>query len=294
MSVGARLDTLSPPPPYLVVSKLSYHPRVLTRRTFLAALAGSVAAAGSGLYDGVAAPGATAAPAADPVAVAARFRGLTPTRWGMSLPGIASTFATSSQQIALTFDACGGACDEALLGTLERNEVPAVLFLCSKWIDANPGRAEQLAANPLFEIGNHGTRHVPLSVTGRSAYGKGGTQSADEVVTEVWTNHTRIAALTGTPPTWFRPGTAHYDDVAVAIVQELGERPLGFKVNADNGAKASAAQVRSAITRAATGSVVLAHMNHPESGTAAGVSDAITTLRATGWDFVSMSGQVVN
>ena len=246
------------------------------------------------MYDVIAAPDATAAPAPDPGDVAAHYRGLTPTLWGTSLPGIATTFAAPSQQMALTFDACGGACDEALISTLERNAVPAVLFLSSKWINANPGRAEQLAANPLFEIGNHGTRHVPLSVTGRSAYGTRGTQSADEVVTEVWTNHTRIAALTGTAPTWFRPGTAHYDDVAVAIVQELGERPLGYAVNADNGSKASAAQVRSAITRAAPGSVLLAHMNHPQSGTAPGVSDAITTLRAAGWDFVSLSGHVVN
>jgi peptidoglycan/xylan/chitin deacetylase (PgdA/CDA1 family) len=186
---------------------------------------------------------ASATAATDPTGVAARYRGLTPTQWGTSLPGIAAVFAASGRQIALTFDACDRACDEVLLATLERNAVPALLFLSSTWIDANPGRAEQLAANPLFEIGNHGTRHLPLSVTGRSAYGIGGTRSADKVVTEVWTNHTRLAALTGKPPTWFRPGTAYYDDVAVEIVDELGERPLGFTVGADNGAKASAAQV---------------------------------------------------
>jgi peptidoglycan/xylan/chitin deacetylase (PgdA/CDA1 family) len=242
---------------------------------------------------GFAVPSATAASDPDLAAVAAHYRGQTPTRWGTSLPGIAATFAASGRQIALTFDACVRRCDEALLATLERNSVPALLFLSSVWIDANPGRAEQLAANPLFEIGNHGTRHVPLSVTGRSAYGIGGSRSADEVVTEVWTNHTRIAALTGKPPTWFRPGTAYHDDVAVAIVAELGERPLGFTVDADDGAKASAARVRSAITGAAPGSVVLAHMNHPESGTAAGVSDAITAMLATGWQFVSLSSQFV-
>jgi peptidoglycan/xylan/chitin deacetylase (PgdA/CDA1 family) len=264
----------------------------ITRRTFLATFAGSVAVAGCGMCGGFAVPSATAA-GPDLDAVAAHYRGRTPTQWGTSLPGVATTFAASGRQIALTFDACRGACDDALLATLERNAVPALLFLSSKWIDANPGRAEQLAANPLFEIGNHGTRHVPLSVTGRSAYGIRGTQSADEVVTEVWTNHTRIAALTGKPPIWFRPGTAYYDDVAVAIVNELGERPLGFRVDGDNGAKASAARVRSAITGAAPGSVVLAHMNHPESGTAAGVSDAITALRASGWEFVSVTGQIV-
>jgi peptidoglycan/xylan/chitin deacetylase (PgdA/CDA1 family) len=274
------------------VSTLSGEPPI-TRRTFLATLAGSVAAVGCGLCGGFAVPSATAASDPDLAAVAAHYRGQTPTQWGTSLTGVAATFAASGRQIALTFDACDRRCDEALLATLERNMVPALLFLSSKWIDANPGRAEQLAANPLFEIGNHGTRHVPLSVTGRSANGIRGTRSADEVVTEVWTNHTRLAALTGTPPTWFRPGTAYYDDVAVAIVAELGERPLGFTVNADNGAKASAARVRSAITGAAPGSIVLAHMNHPESGTAAGVSDAITDRRAAGWEFISLSGQIV-
>jgi peptidoglycan/xylan/chitin deacetylase (PgdA/CDA1 family) len=264
---------------------------------FLATLAGSVAVAGCGIPDRMVIPRAAAAPrqppASDPAAVAARYRGVTPTQWGTLLPGVATTFAASGRQIALTFDACPGGCDDALLATLERNAVPALLFLNSRWIDAHPGRAEQLAANPLFEIGNHGTRHVPLSVTGRSAYGIRGARSADEAVTEVWTNHTRLAALTGKPPTWFRPGTAYYDDVGVAIVNELGERPLGFRVGADNGARASAALVRSDITGAAPGSVVLAHMNHPESGTAAGVSDAITALRASGWEFVSVTGQIL-
>jgi peptidoglycan/xylan/chitin deacetylase (PgdA/CDA1 family) len=211
----------------------------------------------------------------------------------MSLPGVVTTFPASGKQIALTFDACRGACDEALLSTLERNAVPALLFLSALWIDANPGRAERIAANPLFAIGNHGTRHVPLSVTGRSAYGIPGTRSADEVVTEVWTNHTKITALTGSPPTWFRPGTAHYDDIAVEIVRELGERPIGFSVNADRGATASAPLVRSNITGAAPGSIVLAHMNRPQSGTATGVADAVTSLISTGWEIVPLNGQAV-
>lgn len=261
---------------------------MISRRTFLATVAGSVAAVGVGV------PHAVAGPAdPDPAAVAAVNRNRTPTQWAMSLPGVATSFAASGKQIALTFDACRGASDETLLSTLERNAVPAVLFLCAKWIDANPNRAAQLAANPLFDIGNHGTRHVPLSVTGRSAYGIVGTRSADEVVDEVWTNHTKITALTGRPPTWFRPGTAHYDDVAVEIVRQLGERPVGFAVNGDNGATASAASVRSKIVGAAPGSIVLAHMNHPESGTATGVADAITAMRAAGGEFVSLSGQAV-
>jgi peptidoglycan/xylan/chitin deacetylase (PgdA/CDA1 family) len=79
--------------------------------------------------------------------------------------------------IALTFDACGG-----------------------------PGGS-------VFELANHGTRHLPLSVTGRSAYGIGGTRDAGEVYDEVATNQVKLTRLLGTPR-YFRAGTAYSDDVA--------------------------------------------------------------------------------
>jgi peptidoglycan/xylan/chitin deacetylase (PgdA/CDA1 family) len=249
--------------------------------------AGAVAYGGNALFPNV----VSAASGMDPGNVASLNRGVRPTQWGMALPGIVTRFAPIGRQLALSFDACDRACDDALLTTLEQNQVPALLFICSKWIDANPGRLEQLAANPLFDIGNHGTRHVPLSVTGRSAYGIGGTRSADEAVAEVWTDQSRIASLIGRAPEWFRPGTAHYDDVAVRIVHDLGLTPVGFSVNADNGATASARAVSAAVTRALPGSVVLAHMNHPGSGTAAGVAAALPVLRAAGWEFVPLADQ---
>lgn len=254
---------------------------------FLTALASTAAVLGAG----VRIPLASAASGVDPRAVAALDAGMRPTQWGMSLPGIVTTFVPSGRQLALSFDACDRACDDALLNTLERNAVPALLFVCSKWIDANPGRTEQLSANPHFEIGNHGTRHVPLSVTGRSAYGIAGTKSANEVVDEVWTEQTRLAALTGTSPRFFRTGTGHYDDVAVRIVHDLSLTPVGFSINADNGATSPDRVVAAAITGAAPGSIVLAHMNHPRSGTGAGVAAAILTMLAAGWQFVPLGGQ---
>lgn len=255
---------------------------------FLAATAGSVAAVSVRAFIATAAP-----PIPDPAVVAVQNAARKPTGWGTTLPGIATTFAPIGKQLALTFDACDGRCDDKLIDTLRRNSVPAALFFCAKWIDANPGRAAAIAADPLFEIGNHGTRHMPLSVTGRTAYGIAGTRSAKEVVDEVWNNHEKLAALTGRAPTYFRPGTAYYDDVAVEIVRDLGQQPLGFSVNGDKGATASAASVRSTVTGAAPGSIVIAHMNHPESGTGAGMADAITALKAAGWEFVSLRDRAV-
>ena len=262
---------------------------MVTRRTFLTTLTGAAVVLGAG----VRMPSAAAAAGVDPSAVPAADLARQPTQWGMSLPGIVTTFVPAGRQLALTFDACDRACDEGLLDTLQRNGVPALLFVCSKWIDANPGRTEQLAANPLFEIGNHGTRHVPLSVTGRSAYGIAGTASASEVVDEVSGEQARLTALTGKAPSFFRTGTAHYDDVAVQIVGDLGLTPVGFSVNADAGATAPAAAVSAAISHAAPGSIVLAHANHPRSGTGAGVAAAVPAMLTAGWQFVPLAGQTL-
>lgn len=243
-------------------------------------MAGGVAAAGSLAF-------ATPAVATvDPTAVALQNARRVPTQWGMALPGIVTTFPVTGRQVALTFDACRGGCDEGLLDVLQRNNIPAVLFFNEHWIDQHRDRAAQLASNPLFEIGNHGTRHVPLSVNGRAAYGIRGTRSAAEAVDEVLVNQGRITALTGKAPTWFRPGTAHYDDVAVQIVRDLGLQPLGFSVNGDSGATLPAAKVCANVTAATPGSIVISHMNRPGSGTAAGYARAIAGMRAAGWEFV--------
>ncbi|BBY27860.1 polysaccharide deacetylase family protein [Mycolicibacterium sediminis] len=261
---------------------------MLTRRNFVGTLLGVSAALA---YGASATPAAAAPTGIDPDAVSALDARRTPAQWGMAMPGIVSSFAASGRQLALTLDACDRACDDALLSMLRANRVPAVLFICSKWIDDNPGRLEGLAADPLFDIGNHGTRHVPLSVTGRSAYGIEGTRSPAEVVSEVWGNQVRLTAMTGKAPTWFRTGTAHYDDVAVDIVHQLGLTPVGFTVNADDGATEPAAHVASALGGATPGSIVLAHLNHPEAGTGAGLARAVPAMQQAGWEFVPLAGQ---
>ena len=65
------------------------------------------------------------------------------------------------------------------------------------------------------------------------------------------------------------PGrTAYCDDVAARIVTATGNRLVSFSVNGDGGATFTPGQVRSTVTAAPGGSVVICHMNHPGSGTA--------------------------
>ena len=158
--------------------------------------------------------------------IVARYSDRAPEQWGLEIDGV--VLRSEAQPAVVTLDACGGrngsGYDEALIQVLRRLEVPATLFLNLRWIDANPGIARELAADPLFELANHGTAHKPLSVSGAEAYGIPGTASVGEVFDEVMGGHARLTELTGAPPLWFRSGTAHVDDVAVEIVAELGQR----------------------------------------------------------------------
>jgi peptidoglycan/xylan/chitin deacetylase (PgdA/CDA1 family) len=222
-----------------------------------------------------------------------RYAAASPTKWGETISGVKTRLHTKDKVIALTFDACGGkdgsGYDEKLIQYLIQEKVPATLFINARWIAANPQTFASLAANPLFEIENHGTEHRPLSVTGKLAYGIAGTKNVKEVIHEMNDNADQIEKLTGKRPTFFRSGTAFYDDVAVSVAHDLGFELAGYSVLGDAGATYNTEQVYKAFTKAPSGSIVLAHMNHPEKDTAEGVIKAIPGLRQAGFSFVHLN-----
>lgn len=208
------------------------------------------------------------------------------------MPGLVRD--TASDKVVLTLDACGGkhgsGLDVDLLRYLSSEMIPAVLFLNKRWIEANRSAFDRLASTPeLFEIGNHGTRHVPLSVTGRAKYGIKGTSSPGEVFDEVMSNHTFLTKLLGTPPRYFRTGTAWYDDVALEIVRECGEIPVGFDVNADAGATYRTNEVANALRGARPGSIIIGHCNQPDGETFEGLRQGLPELRSAGLGFAKLS-----
>ena len=222
-----------------------------------------------------------------------RYEKVEPSVWGMEVPGVITALPDGEALLALTFDACGsvGGCgyDAELIDFLRAHGVAATLFINARWIDCNPDRFEELAGDQLFEIGNHGTAHRPLSVSGRSAYGIAGTRDAGEVYDEVEANAAKLTGLLGHRPRFFRSGTAHYDDVATRIAADLGQLVAGFTVNGDAGATLTSAQVCAEVAAAPPGAIVLGHMNHPGGGTAGGIAAAVPPLLASGHRFVRLS-----
>lgn len=235
-------------------------------------------------------------PAAQKARIVAAFSGRRPRAWGQSIAGVLTRVSTTEPVMALTFDACGGpggdGYDAALIDYLRRERVPATLFVTSKWIAARRATAAALAADPLFELENHGSAHRPCSVTGRSAYDIRGTRNTADAVDEIQRGARAIFELTGRAPRFYRPGTAYFDDVCLDVAGALGEAAAGFAVNADGGTGFSRSQVKAALLKAPNGAIALLHMNHPASQTAEGVMDAVPLLRARGVKLVRLGDAI--
>lgn len=223
-----------------------------------------------------------------------KFKNVIPSEWGFEIKGIKTHVDTKEKIIYLTFDACGDSYhtndyDKELIDFLKKEKIPATLFLSGLWIDKHPDIAKKLAQNPLFDIENHGLKHKPLSVNGQMAYGIKGTGSIDEVIDEVELNAIKIQFLTGGKPRSFRSGTAHYDDVAIKIINILGYETVNFSINGDGGATCNRFEIRNFLSNAIPGDIIIFHMNYPEGDTAEGIMDAIPELKKKGFKFSKLN-----
>jgi peptidoglycan/xylan/chitin deacetylase (PgdA/CDA1 family) len=223
----------------------------------------------------------------------AKFSGRTPREWGEAVKGVKTRLNTDQKVFAMTFDACGGPggsdYDEELIRFLENEKIPATLFVSGKWIDAHPEIIKELSRNPLFEIENHGLNHKPCSAIGRSAYGIRGTKNIAKIFDEIELNALKILNLTGRKPKYYRPGTAHSDEVCVEIANALGYEVVNFSVRGDAGATYAKKQVKEVLLHSAPASIVLMHMNRRGGETAQGIVEAIPGLRERGFRFVKVS-----
>lgn len=225
--------------------------------------------------------------------VVSKYEKQMPKQWGEKVTDVKTQFNTKEKVIAITMDACGSqggmGYDKKLISYLEKENIPATLFVNARWIDTNLETFKTLATNPLFEIGNHGLLHKPASVDGSSAYGIKGTENIGELVDEIELNARKIESITNKRPKYYRSGTAFYDDVAVKVANKLKHQVVGFSILGDAGATYTAKKVEEAFMSAKKGEIAIVHFNHPESQTREGMIRAIEKLKADGFKFVKLS-----
>ena len=223
----------------------------------------------------------------------AKYAGIRPGVFSMWTSGVVRRIDTTDKVIAITLDACGGrkgsGFDRALVEFLRNNNVPATLFLCGLWIDANPGLTAELSKDPLFEIENHGLRHKPASVNGAIIYGRRGTKDPADAYDEIALNAKKIFDLTGRVTRYYRSGTAYYDDVAVKVCRDAGHIPVNFTIISGDAAGFSAERIeRRIVSGAKPGAIIIGHINQPGSKFFSALKKVIPKLKSEGYRFVKL------
>ena len=214
-----------------------------------------------------------------------------PKEWGLNIKGVKTQLDTREKLLALTFDACGQTYghndyDKELIDFLIKEKIPATLFITSKWINNHKNEFKELNKISLFDIEAHGFAHKPLSVNGKSAYGIKGTSDVRKLLEEISLNIIQLHELSGKKIKFFRSATAHYDNVAISILKDLGLNALNFNVNGDEGATLGRNQIKNILLNSLPGSIIIFHMNKPRGSTFEGIKEAIPILKKRGFKFV--------
>src|ERR1700688_2280693 len=226
------------------------------------------------------------------------------------LAGMASTsqrlifnHASNSQKVvALTFDAdmtpgmlselkskrVASWYNEKVIETLRQEQVPATLFLTGLWIEAYSAATRDLAADPLFELGNHSYSHgafhspcyrlFPIREPNQAAE----VQKTDDLLRKYAASYKK----------YFRfPGLCS-DAETVKKVEDQGYTVVGGDVDGADAFVNNPRWIASdVVANVRPGSIVVLHMHGGPNapGTAIALPDIIKKLRSQGYTFVKVS-----
>jgi peptidoglycan/xylan/chitin deacetylase (PgdA/CDA1 family) len=197
--------------------------------------------------------------------------------------------ADGVRRVALTLDACSGAVDMRILGTLLRLRIPATIFVTALWLRDNADAAVLLRTNPaLFSVQNHGARHIAAVLGGGRIFGQAVAGTAEVVRAEVTGGAASLQAAGFPPPRWYRGATALYSSAVLPVIEAMGSAIAGFSLNGDEGASLPAAAVARRVAAATTGEVIIAHLNQPSRSSGAGLIAGLIALHAAGVEFMGL------
>jgi peptidoglycan/xylan/chitin deacetylase (PgdA/CDA1 family) len=204
--------------------------------------------------------------------------------------------------IALTFDLCEengyvSGYDGRIVDLLRAQGVKATFFAGGKWMETHPERAQQLIADPLFEVGSHGLRHLDLSQT------KEPTLSDEITLTEAAYHRAKAALMSRqcligashpSPPgriTLFRFPYGRCNDKALAAAADAGLISVQWNlVTGDPDPRVSAKTMANTIlTKVHPGAIVVAHANGRGHNTAEALAIALPKLKQEGYGFATVS-----
>jgi peptidoglycan-N-acetylglucosamine deacetylase len=204
--------------------------------------------------------------------------------------------------IALTFDLCEengyvSGYDGRIVDLLRAQGVKATFFAGGKWMETHPERAQQLIADPLFEVGSHGLRHLDLSHVDAATLGEEITLTEAAYVRARTALASRQCLVGAAPPApaarlkLLRFPYGRCNDKALAAAADAGLLSVQWDlVTGDPDPRVPAKTIANTIlTRAHPGAIVVAHANGRGHNTAAALAIALPKLKERGYSFVTVS-----
>ncbi len=219
-----------------------------------------------------------------------------------NLPPIVFYGNRNKQKVALTFDAdmTPGMKDALLnkrvktwynkeaIAVLNQTHTKATLFLTGMWIELYPNETKKLAANPLFELGNHSYSHPSFNGV---CYGLQ-LVSQSEKLREVERTQQLLKDVAGVENHLFRfPGGCSSPD-DINMVNNAGLTVVEWDVVGGDGFNNNPVIIESNILkRVQNGSIIVLHMNGTPNSprTAEVLLSIIPTLKNRGYEFVTVS-----
>lgn len=208
--------------------------------------------------------------------------------------------------VALTLDLCEqsgevAGYDGAIFDYLRAERIKATVFIGGKWMMSHPVRSQQLIANSLIELANHGWAHrnvrglkgpdLVQEIRGPEAAFQ--TQRASLASRQCLAPRSGVAAGDGLQPTLglyrFPFGACNREAIDALTANNLLAIQWDVSTGDSSKAETTAAIARTLINEVRPGSIILAHANGRGQNTAAALPHAITALKAKGFSFVTVS-----
>ncbi|MBV9864278.1 MAG: polysaccharide deacetylase family protein [Abitibacteriaceae bacterium] len=199
-------------------------------------------------------------------------------------PQVILHLSSRKRVVALTFDACQtrkpARYDQRIIQILRQTKTPATLMLGGRWMETHPAVTRGLAANPLFELGNHSYLHPHMTKI-----------ALPQMREEIQKTQRILFHLTGKRAVLFRPPYGEYNPALVRMAGSLGLKTLMWDVETGDPDPHESAKsiIHTVLSQARPGSIVIMHVNGRGWHSAEALPTIIRSLRQRGFKFKTIS-----
>jgi peptidoglycan/xylan/chitin deacetylase (PgdA/CDA1 family) len=206
-----------------------------------------------------------------------------------TLSPVAVSFITNGNRetshVALTFDMCQdpsfpASYDAEIVNVLQQYNVPATFFMGGDWMRTHPDETQILAANPLFELGNHSWSHPDLR-----------TMTEDQISEQIVLTQDMLYKLTGRQSHLFRLPSGLSTELVLQVIAQHGLYTIQWDVvTGDPDPNFDAATIQRAVREGIqNGSIIIMHANGRGWNTAEALPSIIEYLQSQDYTLVTVS-----